>query len=189
MGDKRETPPAQQPLTTTSSAAIENETLNEDDANETPQVVIYHDSLCRNINETLMGRADVSVSKVWAPTNNETQIKVDEMESNVNIIVVQALTRDFGNMSAEKVTSDTHETVDKCLLKSEKVVVSLIVKRDDEDDTIQTKLEVVDANIRYHYLNNPRVLICHHDNLRNKMYRKRDSIHLTDDGNLVLQAI
>ena len=32
------------------------------------------------------------------------------------------------------------------------------------------------------YLDNEKVIICHHDNLRDRIYRQRDQLHLTDHG-------
>ena len=41
----------------------------------------------------------------------------------------------------------------------------------------------INANIRYKYVNELRVLICHHDNLNDKKFRKMsDKLHLTDFG-------
>ena len=31
-------------------------------------------------------------------------------------------------------------------------------------------------------MKNPRVMVCHHDNLRDSKYRKRDKLHLTEHG-------
>ena len=63
---------------------------------DTKKVTIFHDSLCKDINDSLMGRNDVNVSKVWAPTFKEIQDKMSPSE-NVHTTVVQALTRDLGN--------------------------------------------------------------------------------------------
>lgn len=161
------------------TTSIESNYITEE-VDGTQKVIIFHDSLCRNVNESLMGREDVTVSKVWAPTLMDTQKKVDEV-GKVDTIVVQALTRDLAEKSAEEMTSLTYDTVEKCLLKSETVIVSLVVNRED-DDTTQAKLGIVNANIRYNYLKNPKVLICHHDNLTDGRYRKRDKLHLTENG-------
>ena len=110
----------------------------------------------------------------------DSQAKVGEVD-NVDTIVIQGLTRDLDNISAEELSTLTYETVEKCLLKSEKVVVSLVVNGED-DDNIQAKLGVVNANIRYKYLKNPRVLVCHHQNLVDRKYRIRDQLHLTEFG-------
>ena len=155
-------------------------TLTPTKDDRTHKVIIFHDSLCKNIDESLMRREDVTVSKVWASTLRESQAKVGEVD-NVDTIVIQGLTRDLDNISAEELSTLTYETVGKCLLKSEKVVVSLVVNRED-DDNIQAKLGVVNANIRYKYLKNPRVLVCHHQNLVDRKYRIRDQLHLTEFG-------
>ena len=61
------------------------------------------------------------------------------------------------------------------------MIVSLIVNRED-DETIRAKAEVVNAKIKLHYLNNHRVLVCHHDNLRDRKFRRDDHLHLTEHG-------
>ena len=85
-------------------------------------------------------------------------------------------------MKTEEFTSSTFRTVDKCLAKAEKVVVSLIVDREDNLET-RAKAEVANAMIKLKYMNNPRVLVCNHDNLRDRKYRqRRDELHLTEAG-------
>ena len=167
------------PGTTIPTIPLESDLVTENQ-DEAQKVIIFHDSLCKNINETLMGREDVTVSKVWAPTLMDTQTKVDEVD-NVETIVIQALTRDIGKMTAEELPTLTYETVEKCLLKSNKVIVSLVVNRED-DESIQAKLGIVNANIKYNYLKNSRVLVCHHNNLIDRRYRSRDKLHLTEGG-------
>ena len=63
-------------------------TPNKDD--KTHKVIIFHDSLCKNINESLMGREDVTVSQVWAPTLRDSQAKVGEVDK-VDTIVIQGV--------------------------------------------------------------------------------------------------
>ena len=65
----------------------------------------------------------MTITKVWAPTLQEIQQKVEEMDRKTDRIVIQALTRDIGAMSADDLATATYETVEKCLLKCEKVIV------------------------------------------------------------------
>ena len=127
-----------------------------------------------------MGRNDVDVTKDWAPTLREIQEKVSRSEK-VHTIVMQALTRDMADIPVEDFLPKLYETVEKCLLKSEKVIVSLVVCRNDKKD-IETKVDFVNANIKFKYLNNPNILICNHDNLDDSKYRKRDQLHLNEFG-------
>ena len=127
-----------------------------------------------------MGRDDVNVSKVWAPTLEEIQDKVSHSE-NVHTTVVKALTRDLGNMSVAEFVPKIYETVEKCSQKAEKVIVSLVVPRYDKKD-IEAKVDLVNANIKFKYLNNSNILICSHNNLDDKKYRKHDKLHLNEFG-------
>ena len=145
-----------------------------------PNVFIFHDSLCKNINDSLMGRNDVKVNKVWAPTLDEIQDKVSHFEK-VHTIVIQALTRDLDNMPVNDFLPKLYETVEKCLLKYGKVIISLVVSRHDKQ-VIETKVYFANANIKLKYLNYPDILLCNHSNLDDNKYRKWDKLHLTEFG-------
>ena len=128
----------------------------------------------------MMSRENVSITKIWAPTLGETQEKVEEID-RTDRIVIQALTRNLDKTSMEELTSLTFETVEKCLTKAEKVIISLIVDREDDYST-RAKAEAVNANIKLKYINNPNVFVCHHDNLRERRFKARDLLHLTSYG-------
>ena len=147
---------------------------------ERPEVVILHDSLCKNINDSIMSKENVTVTKIWAPTLLDMENKIQEIE-NTDVIVIQALTRDLDQMVAEELTSKTFDIVEKCLEKVEKVVISSIVNRED-DETKRAKADVINANLKLHYMSNPNVLVCHHENLRESRFPKHDKLHLTDYG-------
>ena len=126
---------------------------------------------------------DVLVTKVWSPTLEETTNNVESLSSKVDTIVIQGLTRELDGSSAEELTELFFESVEKCLDKADKVIVSLIVNRDDDDSlVIPAKLAVVNANIKLNYVNNNNVLVCHHDNLNDRKYRRRDRLHLSEYG-------
>ena len=149
--------------------------------NDRPNVILFHDSLCNKINDTMMKNENVSITKIWSPTLGETQENLDEID-HADRIVIQGLTREVGDMTAEEFTSLTFSTVDKCLSKADKVIVSLIVDRED-DLEIQAKAEAVNAMIKLNYMNDSNVLVCNHNNLRDRKYRqRRDNLHLTDPG-------
>ena len=145
-----------------------------------PTVVIFHDSLCRTITQNMMIRENVTIEKKWAPTLGEIIEQVGVMEPT-DRIVVQSLTREVPTMSTDEFTTRTFEVVEKCLTKAPKVVVSLIVERDDNAES-RAKAEAANALIKLKYIDNENVLVCHHDNLRDKRYRKEDQLHLTDPG-------
>ena len=168
------------PITGTQNVNVSDTSLRQD-SHDRPTVVLFHDSLCNKINNTMMSKEKVSITKVWAPTLGETQEKVDDVD-RVDRIVIQGLTREVGDMDTGEYTALTVSTVDKCLTKAEKVIVSLIVDRED-DVEIRAKAEAVNAMLKLKYMNNSDVLLCNHDNLRDRRYRQmRDNLHLTDPG-------
>ena len=77
-----------------------------------------------------MIKENVVRTKIWSPTLRETQVKVDKIDRTKRI-VLQGLTRQVPDMSTEELTSLTFSTVEKCLTKADKVILSLIVDRED----------------------------------------------------------
>ena len=154
-----------------------NEPVNE------PKVLLFHDSLCRNVNESIMSREKVSVKKVWAPTPAQTRAEIDKIVDGelIDCIVVQALTREVGTTETTAFVNDVSETIDKCLTKTEKVVLSLIVDREDD---VQARLKAKAANglLQLKYVNKDQVTICDHFNLSHKRFRCSDKLHLSDPG-------
>ena len=59
-------------------------------------------------------------------------------------------------MNTDNILDLASQTVDKCLQKSRKVVISSIIHREDEN-TLGVKAEIVNANLKYRDLNNPNV--------------------------------
>ena len=131
-----------------------------------------------------MGRSDVEVEKVWAPTLAEIHAKAHAYLDTVDTIVVQALTRDIGNFEMDEYLTKLYEAVDMCASKANKVVVSQIVRRSDTSRVpdIERKVSYANASIKVRYFNNPKVVLCEHDNLDDSKYRKPDKLHLTEFG-------
>ena len=138
----------------------------------------------KDVNDSLMGRTDVSVTKVWAPTLDEIQAKVHAEIEIPDTIVIQALTRDLGNMDTDAFLQKLEETVDMCISKSKNTMISHIVPRYDTNKTpgIDKKVAFVNAAIKVKYMNNPRITLCDHDNLDDPRYRKTDKLHLVEIG-------
>ena len=188
MNDNISIPPAPPTFTSVpttnvgTSADYQREPQDETEENR-PKVTIFHDSLCHKINPTMMNNEKVIITKVLSPTLSDTQKNVDELEEgDTDRIVIQGMTREVGGMDTDEYAKLTFTTVDKCLTKAEKVVVSLIVDRED-DPGIRAKAEAVNALIKLEYMNTPNVFVCNNDNLRDRKYKqKRDFIHLTEAG-------
>ena len=103
------------------------------DNSERPNVVIFHDSLMNTIKDTMMIKEKVDITKIWSPTLEETQAKIDEIDPT-DRIVIQGITRQVADFSPDDLASLVFDTVEKCLTKAEKVLVSLIVDREDDPE-------------------------------------------------------
>ena len=160
------------------------ESPNKRSENNKERMVIFHDSLCRKINETILSRENVISKKVWAPNLHQMSEKLDEIEST-ETIVIQALTRDVASKSVEEMNNGIDEVVNKALAKSKNIVLSTIVAREDVRD-INHKIDLINANMKYRYKENERVFICDNVNLNNVKFRWEDGIHLTEHGTSVL---
>ena len=145
-----------------------------------PMVILFHDSLCKDINETILSNENIDTNKIWAPTLPEVQEKLEEIDKT-DVIVIEPLTRHLKDMEIDSLISLISETVDKCTQKADHVIISTIIKRDD-DEEIGVKAEIINANMKYKYLNVSNVTICNNDNLYDRKYRAQDGIHLKPIG-------
>ena len=100
---------------------------------------------------------------------------------NTDVIVIQALTRDLSKHDINYMNSRINEVVNKALTKAKKVVISTIVNREDKKD-IGVKAGLVNAHIKYHYINHENVIVWDNHNLNDRKFRLRDGIHLTPHG-------
>ena len=109
--------------------------------------------------------------------------KLDEIEK-IEVIVIQALTRDLGGKDVEYMNEGINKVVTKALTKAQKVVVSTIIRRDDVKQ-IGAKAELVNAKLKYKYVDDDNVIICDNQNLYDSKFRLDDGIHLTPHGTSV----
>ena len=65
---------------------------------------MFHDSLCKEINDTILSKENVTTTKIWAPTLPEIQEKIEEIEK-VNTIVIESLTRHLKDMDTNDLIS------------------------------------------------------------------------------------
>ena len=136
--------------------------------------------MCKDINETILSKENVVTTKIWAPTLQEVQEKLNEIDK-AEVIIIEPLTRHLKDMDTNDIISLISDTVDKTIPKADSVIINSIIKRDDNEE-IDVKAEIVNANIRYKYLNHPNVTICNNDNLYDRKYRMQDGIHLKPIG-------
>ena len=60
-----------------------------------PKVILFHDSMCGKINDTLCSREKIKVEKVWAPQLINLQEEIDKLEENVDLIAIHTMTNDL----------------------------------------------------------------------------------------------
>ena len=169
-----------------------NQTSGEDDTDDEDEeedgrdeVVIFHDSLCGKINDTLLSREKLKVKKVWAPDMARMEEALDHVDAKV--IVLEAWTRDLDRLEVEEMNQRIIDLVSKAATKAEKVVISTIVNREDVED-IDLKVNSVNAFINLKYKRNESVIVCDNYKLYNSNFRKDDKLHLNDDGVPVLAS-
>ena len=151
----------------------------EDDEGTRDEVVILHDSLCGKINDSLLSRENVRVKKVWAPDIERMEEALDNVDAKV--VVLEAWTRDLNNMEIDEMNQKIAGLVSKAVTKAEKVVLSTIIRREDEED-IDLKADFVNAYMKLTYKRNEDVVVCDNYKLYDGRFRKDDKIHLNDDG-------
>lgn len=145
-----------------------------------PHVVILHDQLCNSINDSIMTREKVSTKKVYCESLKEVILNLDTIGS-ADVFVIQALTHSLLNLTCDEFSTLLKEAVTIALSKANKVVISLIISRDD-DHIIHTKAELINATIKYNYRNRSNVIICSNENLKSRKFRIDDGLHLTPHG-------
>ena len=158
----------------------EDEEEEREDEDGSDGVVIFHDSMCRNVNDSLLSREQIKVKKVWAPDIVSMEEALDT--TNAKVIVLAAFTRDLGNgMEVDEMNQKIVGLVSKALTKAEKVVLSTIIRREDIDD-IDLKADLVNAHMILKYKRNENVVVCNNYQLYDGQFRKNDKLHLNDDG-------
>ena len=103
----------------------------------------------------------------------------------MEIIVLQAFTRDLENNSVDDMNNGIEHVINKALTKTEKLVVSSIIAREDQDN-LKTKINLINANLMHAYREDERIYICDNSNLGDEKFRWKDRIHLTQHGTSLL---
>ena len=101
-------------------------------------------------------------------------------DGNARVIVVQALTRDLSKLSTEEILTKTNAIIEKAKLKADKVVVSSIINREDEEQ-LSAKADIVNGNLKFSYARDEKVVVCDNGNLYDPKFRY-DKLHLTNHG-------
>ena len=155
----------------------------EEDARD--EVVILHDSLCKHVNDTILSRENVNVKKIWAPNIEKMEEALDNVNSKV--VVLEAFTRDLNKMDTDEMSQKIAGLVSKAATKADKVVLSTIIRREDIDD-IDLRSNVVNAYMQLKYKRDGNVVVCDNYKLYDSRFRKRDKLHLNDDGTTVFAS-
>ncbi len=180
LQDSISRPPARRNLDTDLRETFEQDVSEDEEEDEArDEVVILHDSMCKNVNNTLLSREGISVNKVWAPDMEKMEEALDEVDSKV--VVLEAFTRDLGKMDIEEMNQKIAGLVSKAATKADKVVLSTIIRREDIED-IDLKADLVNAFIKLKYKKDENVIVCDNYKLYDSWFRKADKLHLNDDG-------
>ena len=166
------------------SETVQPEREQQHFSHDREEVIILHDSLCGKVNETILSREQIITKKIWAPNLKVMESKLDDIE-DAGVIVVQALTRDTGNKGVDDIYEHINDVVTKASSKARKVVISTVINREDERN-IREKVDLVNAHIKYKYINDEKIIICDNQNLNDPKFRVNDGIHLTPHGISVL---
>ena len=147
---------------------------------ERDRVVILHDSLCNDVNDTILSKENVPTRKIWAP-DLEAMLKATDEIEETDVIVIEALTRDLSKKSAEEIAVRLKEVVQKAQTKSKKVVISTLLRRNDSK-AVQLKGDLVNAAIKFNYELEDDVIVCDNKDISDDSLYKPDGIHLLSNG-------
>ena len=103
---------------------------------------------------------------------------------NVKVSVLHVGTNDVGRKGnpMEQVIEESKEVIDLMCSKfpNAKILYSNIVDRED-DQTIQAKLDLINADLNFFFLGAERVSVCKNNNIGRHM-RAKDKLHLNKLG-------
>ena len=167
-------------------AANNQNRQDEEDSDDEPEerVILLHDSLCNKINDTILRREEIKRKNIWGPDLEGMKAKITDSIANTDVIVLQALTRDVARLSEEEFCNKVDEVVQLAATKAKKVVISLIVHREDinteTNEDLGAKADLINARINIKYRESRDIIICKHSNLFDSRNLKDDGIHLKD---------
>ena len=149
-----------------------------------PNVIILHDSLCNDINESIMSREKITTKKILTPSLAELIKRLDEIK-DADVIVIQALASSLQQFSSDEINKQINETICNALTKARKVIICTMIAREDEE-MLSMKANLVNENIKCRYMNEPNVVICNNENLNDDKFRVDDGVNLTPHGTSLL---
>ena len=79
------------------------------------------------------------------------------------------------------------DLVNKALTKADKVVVSDVIQREDAEG-ISDKVGEINTFLEREFARNEKVVLCKNFKLNDRRFRKRDKLHLNEDGVPVLAS-
>ena len=134
---------------------------------------------------------EIDLEKKPAMTIGHARKELEQEKEKRNVIVLHELTNDIGRNENEalKSSNDFIEVVKLASTKAEKVVVSLGLPRNDDDEKHQMT-QMINWNLRNRLKGQPNIVVCEHDNMLhfgkpNLRYLARDQYHLSTMGKVV----
>ena len=156
-----------------------------------PDVIIFHDSICKGINPTLLSREEVNTKMEFAYTLPQLEEKISKISGVPKVITIHIGTNDITNNSASEVCDQTIAMISRIheLLPNTKIVWSNLVARDDEQ---QGKVDYVNGAINLRYTGSKFVYVARNSNISitdRKVDRKtKKRIHLKTSGTAKLAS-
>ena len=116
-----------------------------------PKIILMHDSICGPITEGICSKENIITKKVWAPHLINVQEEIENLEENVDVIAIHAMTNDLKHKEVDELVNKLSDVVDQSLEKANKVVISTIINRHD-DPVLSAKASAINANTKLKYL-------------------------------------
>ena len=137
--------------------------------------------------------SEINLEKRAAMTIGHARKELEREKEARKVIVLHELTNDIGRNESEalKSSNDFVEVVKLASTKAEKVVVSLGLPRNDDDDDEKHQMTLmINWSLKSRLKGQPNIVICEHDNMLhygkpNTRYLARDQYHLSTMGKVV----
>ena len=157
----------------------QHERPKEDGDAKTADVLLFHDSLGKKINNTIFKHQNLTTAKILTYHLGEIRSNIPKRNAPPRACIIHTLTNDVTkNKDVNSLTKELDSLVDelKTTFPTTKIIVSNIVSR----DTHKQQVEYINAYMNINH-NNNNVSTCSHKTIRYED-RWNDGIHLEQSG-------
>ena len=195
MNENVSKPDVRKPLIETSTRFEPLSFLNDENQNESQYVEQKQNDETASKKVMIIGNCHIryirtnnfvqncSVKILSAKSCEEVGNKIDEIDTDCDLIVLHIFSNDVRNLDHEKCVKVHDDLISKLQRQCQfaKIVISL------PDTSIYEKIECCIVLVKYKYLTHARVQICENSSLNNfgspvKIIFARDEIHLSEEG-------